>query len=62
MFTSLEGVRLPRPLLSQFLPRLAERVASGEVEASARALLIRSIRDALRPYTQATEPKRDMAG
>ena len=56
LLAALDGVPLPRPLLSQFLPRLADRVAGGEVEATPRALLIRSIRDVLRPYRMATEP------
>ena len=51
----LAGTEIPLPLISQHLGRLFEPVQNGMVKAQAHALIIGSIRDALRPYTLACE-------
>jgi D-tagatose-bisphosphate aldolase class II non-catalytic subunit len=53
LFARLEGVTIPEPLVSQYLPRLYDRVATGVFEASAHRLAIEAVRDALRPYSAA---------
>ena len=49
----LEGARIPQTLISQYLPRLFERVMTGELAAEPRALLIEAVRDVLRIYARA---------
>lgn len=50
LLSALATVRVPLPLISQFLPRLYDRVLAGELAADAQALLMESVRDAIRPY------------
>ncbi len=49
----LRGTGIPAPLLSQFLPTLYPRVASGELPAAPRTLVLETIRDVLRQYAAA---------
>ena len=53
LLAALAGVHIPATLISQHLPRLYERVASGQVRPDARLLLIESVRDVLRTYSEA---------
>ena len=48
--------QIPATLVSQYLPRLADRVAAGAVDADARTLLVETVRDVLRRYARACEP------
>ena len=50
LFGQFEGEMVPEMLVSQYLPRLFERVARGELPATPRALVIEAVRDVLRPY------------
>jgi D-tagatose-1,6-bisphosphate aldolase subunit GatZ/KbaZ len=56
LFARLEGVAIPAPLISQFLPRFADRVAAGDLPAEARALAVEAVRDVLRTYAAACKP------
>ena len=49
----LRGVEIPATLVSQYLPRLAERVMTRRIAGEARALLIQAVRDVLRSYRRA---------
>jgi tagatose-1,6-bisphosphate aldolase non-catalytic subunit AgaZ/GatZ len=49
----LGGGPIPETLVSQFLPGLYPRVASGALVASPRALLVEAVRDVLRTYSSA---------
>ncbi|WP_428390609.1 D-tagatose-bisphosphate aldolase, class II, non-catalytic subunit [Lichenicoccus sp.] len=49
----LGAVEIPPTLVSQYLPRLYERVITGRLATDARRLLIESIRDVLRAYARA---------
>lgn len=49
----LDETGLPDPLLSQFLPRLYERVRVGQIPRKARELIIVSIMDVLEDYNLA---------
>jgi tagatose-1,6-bisphosphate aldolase non-catalytic subunit AgaZ/GatZ len=53
LFARLEGVTIPEPLISQFLPRFYERVASGALPGIARVLAVEAVRDVLRRYAAA---------
>jgi D-tagatose-1,6-bisphosphate aldolase subunit GatZ/KbaZ len=44
---------IPEPLISQFLPTLYPRVASGEVDCLPKTLLIELVSDVLRSYAAA---------
>lgn len=55
LLAALQDMLIPATLLSQYLPRLQERVAAGEVAAKARALLIEAVRDVLRSYSGACQ-------
>ncbi|OBF38057.1 D-tagatose-bisphosphate aldolase, class II, non-catalytic subunit [Mycobacterium sp. ACS1612] len=54
LLTNLDRTGIPLPLISQFLPGQYERIRAGELKPVAQALVIDRIRDALRPYAQAT--------
>jgi D-tagatose-1,6-bisphosphate aldolase subunit GatZ/KbaZ len=56
MFGRLDGVRIPATLVSQYLPRLYDRVAVGLIAAEARTLAIETVRDVLRGYARACSP------
>jgi D-tagatose-1,6-bisphosphate aldolase subunit GatZ/KbaZ len=56
LFERLEGVEIPPPLISQFLPRLYERVAAGTLPGDARVLAVEAVRDVLRGYAAACKP------
>ena len=49
----LDGLALPETLVSQFLPRLYERVMAGLLKPDARVLLVEAVRDVLRIYGRA---------
>ena len=49
----LEGIDIPETLVSQYLPRLWDRVRDGAVPPRARDLLIAAVRAALDPYSAA---------
>jgi D-tagatose-1,6-bisphosphate aldolase subunit GatZ/KbaZ len=51
----LSGARVPEPLISQFLPALYGRVASGELAPAPRALALEAVRDVLRTYVAACQ-------
>jgi D-tagatose 6-phosphate 4-epimerase len=59
LFERLEGVVIPPPLISQFLPRFYERVAAGTLPGSARVLALEAVRDVLRGYAAACRPSRE---
>jgi tagatose-1,6-bisphosphate aldolase non-catalytic subunit AgaZ/GatZ len=56
LFERLEGVVIPPPLISQFLPRFYERVAAGALPGDARVLAVEAVRDVLRGYAAACKP------
>ncbi|MCQ8241191.1 D-tagatose-bisphosphate aldolase, class II, non-catalytic subunit [Rhizosaccharibacter radicis] len=56
LLSRLDGVAIPLPLISQFLPRLHDRVASGTLPAQPRALMVEAVRDVLRCYARACAP------
>ena len=47
------GISVPEPLISQFLPTLYSRVASGSFDPTPRNLVIEAVRDVLRVYAVA---------
>ena len=53
LFARLHGVRIPETLISQYLPRLHERVLTRAVAPEPRRLVIESVRDVLRGYARA---------
>jgi D-tagatose-bisphosphate aldolase class II non-catalytic subunit len=53
LFARLDGVIIPPPLISQFLPRFYDRVATGALPAVARVLAVEAVRDVLRGYATA---------
>lgn len=53
LFSRLENVQLPEPLISQFLSRHYHDVMAGRVPPEANALVVAAIRCALAPYTAA---------
>ena len=57
----MEGLSIPDPLVSQFLPRLHERVVGGAIERAPRALLLEAVRDVLRRYGRAVSSTERMA-
>lgn len=50
LMQSLDGVALPETMISQYLPRLFERVKSGALAADPKTLLLQSVRDVLDRY------------
>jgi D-tagatose-1,6-bisphosphate aldolase subunit GatZ/KbaZ len=54
LLANLDRTGIPLPLISQFLPGQYERIRSGELPPVAQSLVIDRVRDALRPYAQAT--------
>jgi D-tagatose-bisphosphate aldolase class II non-catalytic subunit len=57
LFARLDGVRIPEPLISQYLPRFYTRVAAGTLPASARVLAVEAVRDMLRDYVAACQAR-----
>ncbi len=55
LMTALEGVDIPRPLISQYLAHLDSTVADGSFKTSAHNLLIASITRVLDIYAEATQ-------
>ena len=49
----LTGTNIPEPLISQFLPTLYPRVASGTLDPVPRNLVLEAVRDVLRTYASA---------
>lgn len=58
LFTNLDEVGIPEPLISQYLPKQFDRVREGELRPTARDLAIDRVRDAIRPYANACGQKR----
>jgi D-tagatose-bisphosphate aldolase class II non-catalytic subunit len=54
LFANLDRVRVPLPLICQYLPALHQQVASGSVPARANALVKAAVKLALMPYARAT--------
>ena len=50
LFARLDGVTIPEPLISQYLPRFYERVTAGQIAPVARVLAVEAVRDVLRDY------------
>jgi D-tagatose-bisphosphate aldolase class II non-catalytic subunit len=55
LFDHLNGTGIPAPLVSQFLPTLYPRVASGELAPEPRILVLEAVSDVLRQYSAAGE-------
>jgi D-tagatose-1,6-bisphosphate aldolase subunit GatZ/KbaZ len=53
LVSELQGTPLPETLISQYLPRLYERVKDGELGTEPRALVVESVKDVLRLYAAA---------
>jgi D-tagatose-1,6-bisphosphate aldolase subunit GatZ/KbaZ len=53
LMDTLNGARIPGPLIRQFLPTLHPRVANGAVDATPSAMVIEAVRDVLRTYSTA---------
>ena len=53
LLANLDGVGIPLPLISQFLPVQYSRIRAGDLEPVAQSLVIDRIRDAMRPYARA---------
>ncbi|MFV0406005.1 MAG: D-tagatose-bisphosphate aldolase, class II, non-catalytic subunit [Propioniciclava sp.] len=53
LFTNLDTVGIPDPLISQYLPKQFEQVRLGRLSPTARELVLDRVRDALRPYSAA---------
>jgi D-tagatose-bisphosphate aldolase class II non-catalytic subunit len=53
LMDKLDGTSIPEPLISQFLPTLHQRVASGAVDPTPKAMVIEAVRDVLRIYSTA---------
>lgn len=53
----LDGVLIPEPLVSQFLPRLYDRVLGGRLKAEAPVLAMEAVRDVLRVYQRASSDR-----
>lgn len=53
LFTNLDEVGIPEPLISQYMPKQFERVREGVLAPTARELVMDRVRDALRPYASA---------
>jgi D-tagatose 6-phosphate 4-epimerase len=56
LFTRLDGLTIPEPLISQYLPRFYDRVSTGVLAATAHGLAIEAVRDVLRIYAAACAP------
>lgn len=52
LFANLDGVEIPLPVISQYLPKQYDRVRAGQVRNRARDLVIDRVRDELRPYSR----------
>ncbi len=55
LMNNLAGVKIPWPLISQYLSRLADPVAENKMQPLAHDLLIGAVREALAPYTNASK-------
>ena len=53
LLARLDGVAIPETLVSQYLPRLYDRVMRRELAAEPRTLMIEAVRDVLRTYERA---------
>jgi D-tagatose-1,6-bisphosphate aldolase subunit GatZ/KbaZ len=56
LFTNLQTVDVPLPLLSAHLPNQYARVRAGVLEATPVALTVDYVRDILRTYARACTP------
>jgi D-tagatose-1,6-bisphosphate aldolase subunit GatZ/KbaZ len=59
LFSNLAAHEIPQPLLSQYLPRQYERVRHGGLDSAPEALVFDRIREKLRDYAVACNPKRE---
>lgn len=50
---AFDGITIPEPLVSQFLPLLYDRVRDGSIKAVAPTLVMEAVRDVLRVYGRA---------
>ena len=57
LFENLSDGDLPLPLISQFFPDQFRRVRAGDLQAKARPIVIDRVRDVLRGYARACEPR-----
>lgn len=57
LFSHFDGTEIPAFLISQFLPTLYPRVASGALKPVARSLVLEAVRDVLRVYAAACRVK-----
>ena len=65
LLDDLKGTRIPETLISQFLPTLYPRVASGALDPAPRSLVLEAVRDVLRVYAAAcgaTKPAGEVPG
>lgn len=58
LMQELDGVSIPEPLVSQFLPRLYDRVLDGSLKPEVLELAMEAVRDVLRVYGRATSDRR----
>lgn len=56
LYANLDGVTIPEPVISQYLPDQYARLRAGTLEPTAAALAIDRVRDVLRTYAQACTP------
>jgi D-tagatose-1,6-bisphosphate aldolase subunit GatZ/KbaZ len=61
LFSNLAAAEIPQPLISQYLPRQYERVRHDGLDSVPEALVFDRIRDTLRDYAIACNPKREEA-
>jgi D-tagatose-1,6-bisphosphate aldolase subunit GatZ/KbaZ len=59
LFANLSAVRIPLPLVSQYLPEQYARIRTGRLAATAHELAVDRVRDALRPYAAAANQDQD---
>jgi D-tagatose-1,6-bisphosphate aldolase subunit GatZ/KbaZ len=58
LMANLTAREIPLPLLSQHLPQQYARIRSGELTPDPRALVLDHVRDVLRTYARACDPRR----
>ena len=57
LLANLSGLEVPLPLISAHLPDQYARIRRGELAAHPRALVIDHVRDVLRAYGRACDPR-----
>ena len=53
LMTNLDRISIPRPLISQYLPRVLDGVLAEDIPPRPRELLLASVRACLEPYALA---------